>query len=84
MDHTLIEFMQYIDISLVSRYAHDIFYSDFECTTDDDYHKPYICCIKKCDIYFIKTFIEQSMVKKFMVSLYQFQKNQKSYSISSL
>ena len=53
-DFTLFEFKQYTDTCSTSEHTHDIFYSDFECTTDGDYHKPYLYCIQEGDIDFTK------------------------------
>ena len=55
-DDKLFEFKQYTTVCSTSGHTRDIFYGDFECTTDGDYHKPCVCCTKKRSIDLIKTF----------------------------
>ena len=62
----LFEFKQYVDMGSTSGHTRGIFYDDFNRTTDGDYHKLYLCCIKKRDIDFIKTFQGQDIVRQLM------------------
>ena len=69
-DDKLFEFKQYITAGSTSEHTRDIFYGDFECTTDGDYHEPYLCCIKKRGVDPINTFQGADCIKQHMDYLF--------------
>ena len=76
----LFEFQQFLpqdENDFETKDCDDIFYADFECTTDGSHHQPYLCCIKKrdnCpnqrDNYDILSFRGQDCVKQLMNYLF--------------